>query len=187
VAVRRPEAASHSPAVPSRQPAARSRPSGANASDHTTSVWPVRVDHRPVAVSHSSTVPSSPVARVPPSGDNAIDRTEPVRPGAGGRLPPAGDPKAKAVVCRPVAASHSRTVPSSPAVASSPPPGVNATDNTAPVWPARVARGPVAPGCSASAPRGPTGTGPAVERPAAARRWPTQRGDGMPPPSTSSN
>ena len=39
----------------------------------------------------------------------------------------------------PVAGSHSRTVPSSPAEASRRPSGLNATAITAPVWPVRVA------------------------------------------------
>ena len=41
----------------------------------------------------------------------------------------------------PVAGSHSRTVPSSPALASSRPSGENATAMTQPVWPSRVAAG----------------------------------------------
>ena len=82
-------------------------------------MWPVSGSPiwRPVATSHSRTVPSSPpLARVLPSGLNATAMTEPVWPVSG--LP----------ICRRVATSHSRTVPSSPPLARVLPSGLNATE-----------------------------------------------------------
>ena len=111
----------------------------------------------PVAGSHSRTVPSSPaLASSRPSGENATASTPPVWPRGwrrAGRWPgPTAAPcrrrrrwpaaarpgeNATARPCRcgparvaagwPVAGSHSRTVPSSPALASSRPSGENAT------------------------------------------------------------
>ncbi len=107
------------------------RPPGANATEFTGSVWPVRdIPSGRGAVrsvtSHSRTVLSSPaVARVCPSGANATDRTMPVWPVNGA---PSGRGAVRSVT------SHSRTAPPLPALARVCPSGANATENAPPVW-----------------------------------------------------
>lgn len=73
-------------------------PSGLNATERTSAVWPVRVAVlRPVATSHTISVP--PLTRVLPSGLNATESTARV------------EALSVAVVLS-VAMLHSRTVPS---------------------------------------------------------------------------
>ena len=78
-------------------------------------MWPCRVaSGRPLPVSHSRTVPSSPpLATSWPSAESATPQTAPVWP-------------CKVASGRPLAASHSRTVPSSPPLATSRPSALRA-------------------------------------------------------------
>ena len=142
---------SHSRTFPSSPPAARTFPSGLNASAPTAAALVVIVVPTScwVVASHSWTVPSLPAAAtVAPSGLNATAAT-------GARPELIGTP----VSCW-VATSHSRTFPSSPPVASLVPSGLNATDRP-PVTPAS--------GCLAILARlarfhTPTAAGPATSR-----------------------
>ncbi len=92
-------------------------PSGEKPSDHTRSVWPVRVCRCwPVLVFHSRTVRSyPPEAIMVPSGEKSTDNTEPVWP-------------VRERSSRPVAVSHSRTVSSPDPDAIMVPSGENATE-----------------------------------------------------------
>ncbi len=102
-------------------------PSGLNATPNTPSralACSGAPTGRPVAGSHSRTVPSPPpLASSVPSGLNATARTP---------YPAVIWPLAWRVLPTgwPVAGFHSRTVPSPPALASSVPSGLNATPNT---------------------------------------------------------
>ena len=193
---------SHSRAVLSSPAVASSRPSGLNATPQTGPVWPVRVrtvlaggrvpqPRRPVAAGGGEQPPvraerhtadragvageGAPVlagGRVPqphrpvarrrwragrPSGLNATPQTAPVWP-------------VRVRRCSPVAGSHSRAVPSPPAVASSRPSGLNAT---APHRAGVAGEGaPVLAGGRVPQPRRPVAAGGGEQPPVRAERHP---------------
>ena len=124
-----PVAGSQIRTVPSPLAVASQLPSGAIATAHTVSVWPVRVWRWvPVAGSQIRTVPSPAAGGQPGAVRGDRHRTHAV--GVAG----------EGVAWVPVAGSQIRTVPSQLAVASQVPSGAIATACTLPVWPVRVWR-----------------------------------------------